>query len=337
MVLLPISVLGDRPGLAMFGFVIRSLDSGLENAQRFEIKDLKVAGDYVMADSAVGSGVHAWGLFHIVHLSVTKWNTCDTFADTWLRMPPAVVRGHRTHNARLGYGQSLRFSMKPLTKAEQESEEFQRGWYPDDTPAEFREFLKCYSPKWMSFDEHTTSFCPPLRVVPVPLNAKLTKEYGASGFQLTEDGKRMLAFCQPHRARLFGLDIREYLHPAQGIFGGVFSKLKKSRKADHEDQMDLDDEKEQATEEMDIDELQNSLGRDKFERFCSNFPGGFPVESYLGSICRNIKNVEKFVVMQYLHQYLESFVNIRSFEIDFKGRLRRMKKKSHNLKQYLFV
>lgn len=64
MVLLPIEVLGNRPGLATFGFVIRSLDSGLEGEEKWDFKDLKVAGDYVTADTSSGSGQCAAGVLN---------------------------------------------------------------------------------------------------------------------------------------------------------------------------------------------------------------------------------------------------------------------------------
>ena len=180
--------------------------------------------------------------------------------------------------------------MLPLSSTQKKSPEFQRGWYQDDTPREeWKELLRCYSPRFMSFDEHKYSLCPPLRVLPVPLGQKLGKDCRQSGFQLTEDGKRILAFSQPHRAKLFGLNVEQYLHPARGIFVSVLDRLD-NRIMDVDV---VDDEKELATEEMDIDNTVESSDlseRDKLQRFCGNYP----TEKWLTSISKRIEVAARY-------------------------------------------
>ena len=109
--------------------------------------------------------------------------------------------------------------MQPMSQIERSKNENQKGWYPDDTlQPDWRDMLEAYTVKFLSFSEHTHSMCPPLPVVSVVLDARLGKLYGSSGFQLTDAAKRTLALCQPHKAHLFGLDVKNYLHPARKIF-----------------------------------------------------------------------------------------------------------------------
>ena len=297
MVLLPIDMLHSNrlAGLAMFGFVIRSLDSGLDDAADYYLKDLKVAGDYVTAEAATGSGQNALGLSPLhVSAKLIERTPCG-WIDTWLRMPASFIRGVRKYSAPMAFGQSVQSTMPTLSKKQQEK---QRGWYPEDTRnEEWRKLLCCYPARWMSLDEHTTSFCPPLPVVPIPVNPKLTKPNQQSGFVLTDEGKKILALCQPHRARLFGLNVEDYLHPARGIFGNVCERLRQFNSEDANDRrvgMDVDDEKERATEEMDIDEQPSHLGV-RLAKFCSH--DVYPMEKWIRAISNNIQRVAEFVLL----------------------------------------